>query len=383
MTTLFDALTQFYRAILPFRADDAFDINAALVAVMDRQPTARQTTTFRPSGLRNSYDCDRKKTFRRVENIWTDKVRPADAGTALLRMRFGSALHDAIQQTLGMSGSLFGDWRCPHCNQIGYRQSVFPSELCANKVRVLTPNTELLETEAQDASCADQQRYLRLRGEPWWLYEELKVEDAQAGIRGAVDGVWLSPRGWYVLEMKTTGALKFEGLMRVPITDAKLPGASRSPYAGAEALVKGYASLPLSAHLTQGSIYAELLKTAAVEGRIALDASRFSGLLTVYCNRDTLTFKTYQHCNTQAIMAEAVASIQRMREAVAAAGVAAADDSVPLTTEELRQARSTIMRRISGVCSSRTDPRAVICPWQLVCFPYKDTNRNTVTYLPL
>jgi len=384
-TTLVQMLGELYKTFRPCHAGPEFDFDAAMDTTLRKLPAEKAAPWYRPSSLGSSYSCDRKKVFRQVENIWTDAALPEDRGVAMMRMLIGTAVHDALRDAFAPSRLLFGHWRCPSCHGLIHRNSLYPGGYCPNVVEVRrdqAANAEEVGVESapETRRCYSYQRHLQDRGAAHWHYEELKIENPEINLRGSADGVLILPSGWYVMEMKTTGMLKYDGLQRVQMLEAKLPGLAASVYAGGAALIRGFSQLPVEAHVTQASIYGEELRAAAARGELPLDADGYRGVMFVYICRDDCRSKVLKLPDTRRGYMSARSDIEQMEAARTSCDLTAKTDP----TEEAARVdanRKRIKTALPAACSDRNDAQAKVCPWRLVCFPYVNAKKNVVTFM--
>jgi hypothetical protein len=380
---LFDAIGEFYANVRPVIADDVFDFNELIRRTAATLPASKRTDVFWPATINSSYDCDRKKTLTRIERIYTNARMPDPDG--MYRMMVGSAIHEMLQnRLLGPSGIYFGQWRCACCRQLRTGYSTYPKELCSNKVVISYAATCEQETPferetAQTTICADSQRYLIERGEPAWHYAEIRVKDEELNLSGRVDGVIFDSGGWYTVELKSTSSDAFHERELITINAAQRTALGLDPKVFG-LINQAFSSLPKSAHITQASIYSIILQRMARAGLIPLDANLHRGALIVYFDRDSFESKTFLHKGAESAFTIAADSIRKIQHVVRSADREERTDPA----EEAKRVdanRQLAIANIKGVCSSRTDERALDCPWRLVCFPYKDTKRNVVTHL--
>lgn len=214
-----------------------------------------------------------------------------------------------------------------------------------------------------------------------WEYEEIRVFDPALKISGRVDGIIVNNDAeWFTLELKTTSPLGFEGLRAEKISAKRFPAVAGTILEDAPILVEARMQLPKAAHVTQASIYSELLLREARAGNLSLNPDGYRGTFIAYINRDTLEIKSFLRKNSAAVFEYAASTVKNIIRVVEMADrIPSSDEAVEL--ERVTKNRDLVFRHLPKTCSSRTDKKATACPWQLVCFPYKDTSKNKVEYL--
>jgi len=380
---LFDTLGEFVRALSSRNADDVLDFNRVIDNVVASRPIRRRTDKFWPSSINSSYDCERKQAFSRIERIFTDKlpeppsrVRVADIGVLI---------HRLVQDNyLALSDLLYGDWRCPNCRQVMHRFQTWPASYCPNSVTLSLTETPINSEKQIVIKCSEYQEDADRSGRPRWLYEELRVGHDELNISGRVDGVIIDKDSdnydWYTIEIKSTSSDVFNELTPTKISLKKFPALKGTELDGATVLLRSRNALPRANHVSQGSIYSQLLLKAAWEQKVPLNPRNHAGTFFLYVNRDTLDVKAFLREASEADYNAAVDSITRIMSVVNAA------DSDTSTEPEkvkarLKNNRGMVLAALPPGCSSRTDFKALVCPWQTVCFPYKDEKKNVVDYI--
>lgn len=381
---LLDVLGRFYKRFTPYDAADVFDFGAAIDAVLRRRSPRKASLNNSPSGMRNPYSCERRKALQNITGIRTDRQLPEDLLAGEMRMNLGTAAHDRFREMLAESGLLFGRWKCPSCLLSREAAGTYPADLCPNRVTVATAADSVPGYAAPDTVrvCAEAQAWRRGRGDPVWHYEELRVTDDALGVNGYADGVLVLPDGWYVLEMKTVGFAKFRGARLDKLRANRLIDGAASPLLGAEYLSPTGAPTVSEAHLTQASVYGELLRRAAAAGQLPLPYDRYRGALFVFVCRDSGESRTLRLEETASRYALAMDDVEVRRAVEARADRVVRDDP---TAETARVAANfELACTLPGACRDRNDSRAKVCPWQTSCFPYASAAhraKNAVVYL--
>lgn len=384
---LLQQMARFFKAVIPIEATDALNFNEVVERVISARPVRPRSDRFWPSSINSPYGCDRKEALSRIERIFTDKT--TDDVSKGRYGDIGTAIHSVVQdQYLGPSGVLFGRWRCPSCHRISPTMSVYPKgDYCQQWVTVQNtdPNTQerslLVQEEKVSVACADFQKMAEADGRPAWLYAELRVFDQALNISGRVDGIILGPdKTWFTLELKTVSPNVFAGLQPETASVARYPFLANTPLAGATVLAPSRYQLPKNYHVTQASIYSELLIKDCEAGKIPLPASGYRGTFIVYVSRDSLEMRAFLRHNSSAVYAYAANTVRNIMRIVESA------DRTPRTDPQEEEARvhknRTHAFQLVAGCSNRNDEKAKKCPWQLVCFPYKNTAKNKVEFLP-
>ncbi len=367
MSSLGDYAVQLIQQVCP-REGFGIDINAAVDAVLNNRPPRKRNDNFWPSSINSTYDCNRRQALSRVEKIWTDAKR--EDPKKVRAMEIGTALHALAQQRwLALTHRLYGHWRCPSCLGIRRTFCTLPEELCDGVVRVTYGHG--LNEQTEERVCADEQRRLLDRGEPAWLYEEIRVKD-NLGISGKVDGIFVRPDYyWYTIEIKTLEDLDFREMQEAPIQidTGKYPALAKA-LSGINAVQPGWGYLPRNGHIIQAAVYTGIIMTACDAGDIPLDAAKYAGTLIIYLNRGTGQFRTFFRKNTAVEYERARTTVTQTRLVVASA----------LALPETER-RAHVFEKLPKSCSTRTDNKAVLCPWRTACFPYKNATRNVLTHL--
>lgn len=368
---------------MPIEASDVLDFNEVVERTVSKRPVRARSNRFWPSSINSPYSCNRKEALIRVEEIYTDKT-PADLGTHRYG-DIGNAIHHIIQTDyLGPSGMLFGGWRCVNCKQSLGSFQTYPKVLCRNRLKVTQAadhQIKAAEIVELDVRCSDIQKSKIAAGEAAWEYDEIKVFDPVLNISGRVDGIIVNNDAeWFTLELKTTSPLNFAGLRAEKISAKRFPGISGTILENASVLMNSYGQLPKSFHITQASIYSELLLREARAGNLTLNPSGYRGTFIAYVNRDTLEIKSFLRRNSAVVFQYAATTVRNITDVVQRADKIPADDPI-VEIERVNKNREMIFSHLPKTCNSRTDKKAQSCPWQLICFPYKDTSRNRVEHL--
>lgn len=380
---LFDTLGEFVRALSHRDANDIIDFNRVIDSVVASRPIRRRTDKFWPSSINSSYDCERKQAFSRIERVFTDKL-PEPPGRARVA-DIGVLIHRQVQDNyLALSGKLYGHWRCPNCRQVMRHFQTYPNDFCDNSVSLNLSETPTNAAVQYGVKCSEYQKDAAESGRPWWLYEEIRVSHDDLNISGRVDGIIIDKdsdnHDWYTIEIKSTSPDVFNDLTPTKITTRKFPALRGTELDGATVLLRSRSSLPRANHVSQGSIYSQLLLKAAWEQRVPLNPRNHAGTFFLYVNRDTLDVKAFLRESSEADYNAAVDSITRIMSVVDAA-----DKETEGTPDErlvrTKKNRSTVISSLPPGCSTRTDFKALVCPWQTVCFPYKDEKKNVVEYI--
>lgn len=380
---LLHQMARFFKTVTPIEASEILDLNEVVVKTTSKRLVRARSDRFWPSSINNPYGCDRKEALSRIEKIYTDKLPP---DIELHRYGdLGNAIHHIVQsQYLGPSGMLFGGWRCVNCRQVLGGFQTYPKTLCRNRLRVTQATDvklDIAEVVEADVRCADIQLERIKAGQPAWDYEEIRVFDPALNISGRVDGIIVNNDAeWFTLELKTTSPLTFEGLRAEKISARRFPTISGTILEDASILVESRTQLPKAAHVTQASIYSELLLREARFGNIPLNPDGYRGTFIAYINRDTLEIKSFLRKNSAAVFEYAASSVRNIMRVVGLADKVPSSDEA-IETKRVTDNRELVFTYLPRTCSSRTDKKAQNCPWQLVCFPYKDTSKNKVEYL--
>ena len=347
------------------------DLNAAVNSVIAARPVRRRNDNFWPSSINSPYDCDRRQALSRVEGIWTDAQRTDPQ--KIREMDIGTALHALMQRSyLAMTRRLYGHWKCPSCLTLRRTFTTYPNVLCDGVVTV-SFGDDIAADPPVRRTCAAEQQHRAERGEPVWLYEEIRVRD-DLGISGKCDGIYLLPSGkWYTLEIKTLKDLDFseQGVARIKVDPKKYPELAKL-YDGAPMLTPAWSYLPRGYHTTQAAIYTGTLLLMCDSGELPLNADSYAGTLLLYVNRQTGQIRHFFRRNTAAEYARARATVIATRLVVEKARALPAEQSVR---------RAFVLSSLPAQCSSRTVDMALACPWRTVCFPYQNPKKNVVTYL--
>lgn len=381
--TAITALARFYRTVTPIEDDSIIDFNAEFDRVIGSRPPDRKGASFWPSTVNSPFSCPRREALMRIEGVWTDKVRTSPDRIKL--MNVGSALHDLVQnELLGPGGRLWGGWRCPRCQEVIHVNTTYPAdERCPNVLTITRPETLIEQIEGKrqkpkERRCADTQAYLLGRGRPIWEYAEIRLADGTVDLRGRVDGIFLVGGYWYTLEIKTVDSLAFRDLSEVALKstdDLKVP----KKLEGRTVLAEAYQKLPRPYQVNQGSIYSEMILREAAEGRIPIDPEKYRGTFIVYVDRETLKARWFLRRHSATAYQAARNTIENVSEIVDQADTEVRSD--PEAERERVEANRKVAMRIGKACRTRTDKRAKECPWQTVCFPYKDARKNRVTFV--
>jgi len=357
--------SKFIKIVCPQEDTAPVDINTLINKVIDKKPLRRLNTNYWPSAVNNPYNCDRRQVFARTEEIWTNATR--ENPEKIREMDIGTALHKLFGNYLALTGYLYGHWRCPSCLLVAHLFSRYPTHYCPNTVTITAS-----DWPTEQRICATFQRKKHDRGEPIWDYEEVKVFDS-LGFSGRQDGILVMPgdRRWFTCELKTVRDTVFRDLVETKLTDRLVPNLPPE-FKNFPMLVEAYTSLPRAYHITQAAICSELLvqMTKQNPNLTGLDAHKYGGTLIIYVNRNTGQLRTFFRRNT-------AAEYRRGRETVIATELAVKK----ARALEKNQQRDFIVNTVPANCSTRTDEKALLCPWRLVCFPYKKLSKNKVTFL--
>lgn len=374
---LCDSLGKLVLSITQQNAADIIDFEEEINRVVARRPIRRRTDNFWPASINSTYDCERKQALTRIEKIYTDKMLEHPLRYRV--MDLGTSIHRIIQDSyLAPTEILYGNWRCPNCRQTTHKFTTYPPGYCKNNIKIES------ETGAEEISCEAYQRNAEASGYNKWLYDELRVKHDELNISGRVDGVIIDKKSdnfdWYTLEIKSVSPDVFNEVTQVKLTTRKFPGILNTELDGAVAILPSHFTLPKSNHVTQGSIYSQLLLKAAWEDKIPLNPSNFCGVFFLYVNRNDLQTRSFIRESTEQDYNNATQSVLRILEAVQAADKTPRE-SLKEERERVDANRQLVLGSLRKTCSTRTDPRAIICPWQTICFPYKDVSKNKVEYL--
>lgn len=378
--TALTALARFVRIVLPLPNAGGVDFNAEVDRVLSRLPVRSVSSNWWPSEINSPYSCNRKQAFRRIEKVWTDKTR--EEPDRLKIMHVGTSVHHWVQDRyFAPTKKMFGHWRCPNCRNIIFTNQTLPNDLCPNHVTIHSPaNIDDVEhgiNRDENRRCSEIQIGLRARGEPHWLYEELRLFDSDLLISGKVDGIWIED-GWYTIEIKSLDDNGFEEVVAVELSPDKIQNLPKE-FHGRKALVKGRFSLPKPYQVNQGSIYSAMLVHQLDALNIGLEAKDYRGTYIVYVNRATFQMKAFFRRNSEAAFEAARNTINTVMMIVGQADHTPREDPV----EEAARVESNraIAMRIGKSCRDRADRKAKQCPWQTVCFPYAKAAKNKVEWL--
>lgn len=381
--TLIDVLASFIRKTYAVDPNTIIDFNALINGIMDKRPIRRRTERFWPASINSSYDCERKQAFSRIEQVFTDKAR--EDPSRLRAADLGTLIHKHYQDAFfGPSGILFGNWVCPNCRKQVHQFTTYPAGYCRNAVIVREATGFNSTTETAEYACEAVQKAADAAGRPKWAYSEIKVTHEELNIHGRVDGVVLCRLNgrlkWFVLELKSVGHDAFRDLQQSTLDVRKFPAMQHTDLVNAPILVPSYFRLPNDNHISQGGIYAQLLLKAAHEGTLPLNPADHAGTFFVYIDRDNGDARTFVRKSSEQPYNEAVASITRIMRVVGAAEKTTVTDPVA-ESSRVESNRKLVMSNLRAPCTTRTSPKAAVCPWQTVCFPYKDTKKNKVEFM--
>lgn len=284
---------------------------------------------FYPSGI--PYMCDVKEAFKRVRNEWEDDSERSVE--SIKSTEGGTALHSWVQNgLLSRTDKLWGNWRCRSCGVV--TEASFKPQSCANKVVI----PARLGSAEITRSCADFSR----RGDALFEYEELRLVDSEHNIRGKIDGVLMLDK-WYVLEVKST-------------TEAILKCETRSKR-GDEIVIKPSVDLlPMEKHIEQASIYVGMVKELYLDsGKWSLDPEKFGGALLVYVSRESFSFRSFCVPVNTTSFSRAKARVDTIRSLV--------EKGQPMFGQK--------------ICRDRNSSAAKTCKFRLLCFPYKNRQKNS------
>lgn len=383
---LLHQMARFFKAVTPIEASEILDLNDVVKKTTSKRLIRARSDRFWPSSINNPYGCDRKEALSRIEKIYTDKLPPS---IDLHRYGdVGNAIHRIVQtEYLGPSGMLFGGWRCINCRQLLGGFQTYPKIFCRNRIRV-TQNTTFNQSAAEvvelDSVCADAQKELAAAGKPCWEYEEIRVFDTSLNISGRVDGVIVnSDAEWFTLELKTTSPMAFDGLTLQTMSASKFPAVANTVLENKQVVIpitRSDGMLPKNYHVSQASIYSELLLREARAGRFSLNPTGYRGTFIAYVNRNTLEIKSFLRRNSAAVFEYAANTVRNITRVVDFADKVQSSDP-EIEAERVNKNREMVFSYLPKTCNSRTSEKAQNCPWQLVCFPYKDVSRNKVEHL--
>ena len=317
-------------SITTFSINEATSVLDVVEASFEQSEEDRYVSKkFSPSG----YVCARWKAYERL-NDFRPRQDGADASTLKL-FRAGNAVHDSLQQRmLADTGKLFGNWRCASCGHL-VEKSLRPQHVCTNTKVTTSPLGESVSIPCSEAIP---------RHSPAWIYEEMyflmdPFDHPLFLMSGYTDGIWVTDKGWHILEIKSSDELTFNGQYRTKHPELKdhfviKPTTSRHP---------------MPKHVNQGMFYGAAALEMARSGDLPLDPEKFSGLIVLYVCRNTFRIKEYHIDYTSH-------PFEEMKMLVAAS----------------KQAYEANNHKLAPtLCSSANSMVAKKCPLRYECFPKK------------
>lgn len=365
-----EAMARFQKAVIPQDGSETYDFNAAVDRAINSLPVRTRNENFWPSSINSPFECDRKLALSRIEKVWTDQMR--EPPEKLRVMNVGTAIHAYVQDHyLARGARIYGNWICPHCRQVAATNSLRPGSYCPNEVTVQLPEDTIALMEKKETritrKCATWQKRRAEWGDPIWEYGELRVKHPTLLISGKVDGVLIGEDGkWWPIELKTLEDAAFNDLQRVKATKRMFPNLP-DEMVGQEVLIPARDKLPRGYHVNQGSIYSELMIEHAAD--YGLDPAKYQGTFILYVNRGNLQMKSFIRRNSATAFNAARGTIENIQSIVALTDQERKTD--PKAEQDRIEKNRAIGMRIGPSCKTRTDRKAVLCPWQTICFPYK------------
>jgi hypothetical protein len=242
------------------------------------------------------------------------------------RFDVGSTLHTLIQERLGLTGKLFGMWKCKRwcledrCVHYGFK----PEGSCP------------LDTPEKAS----------------WEYEEVDVVDEDFAIYGKTDGIVVLQEGKFVLEFKTMNSRTFSTLAE-----------------------------PLAEHKEQAAWYVDILERNSwkveqvlmqlksnggqVDAALRVARQPFKGAIIVYMNKDTQEFREFMVRTSVPLVLPDKIKIRGMEF----------DEDVDVLEEKKKLIKQTLAWRDEGflperldVCTSKNCARARKCFAKSACF---------------
>lgn len=174
-----------------FRVAHADGSNETAISVLDgylltgaqHTKSVRKTRVFHPSSL--GTPCDRAL---QLEYLGAGVVKSNPPPKLQITFSLGAEVHGLLQEWLGRSGRLYGNWRCKDCREV--------RELCS------IPDRD---------GCSRGDDDLGLHR---WKFMEVPALDGESHLAGTSDGLLLLYKGghpkFFVLEAKSTNKKQFD-----------------------------------------------------------------------------------------------------------------------------------------------------------------------------
>lgn len=243
------------------------------------------------------------------------------------RFDVGSTLHELVQERLGLSGKLFGVWKCKRwcmeerCMHYGFKP--------------------------EDGTCP-----MNMPKKAKWEYCEVAVIDEELEIHGKTDGILLLKTGKHVFEFKTANSRTFSTLAE-----------------------------PLDEHKEQASWYIDVLTRSSwkieqnleqmkqdgfnVDESLRVVRQPFKGAVIVYMNKDTQEFREFV---VKADMPLVLPDKVKIRGMEFDTDVDALEEKKALLRQTLKWRDEGFMPDRLDICTSKSCTRARTCFAKEACF---------------